>query len=94
MIHEYGHVLLEDETQVDLSVGTSTHDPAGFIEGSFRKRFYDRFWKDIADTFTVFVLGERPAGNTVAEEKILFFWDDPDMVSIRNEIRENIGLEH
>ncbi|MGN0507157.1 MAG: M28 family peptidase [Lachnospiraceae bacterium] len=122
VIHEYGHVLLEDETQVDLSVGTSTHDPAGFIEGSFRKRFYDRFWKDIsgsgvrdyeenptnyvsryganqfhediADTFTIFVLGECPAGNTVAEEKILFFWDDPDMVSIRNEIRENIGLEH
>ena len=54
----------------------------------------NQFHEDIADTFTVFVLGERPAGNTVAEEKILLFWDDPDMVNIRNEIRENIGLEH
>ena len=44
ILHEYGHVLLEDETQVDLSVGTDTHDPKGFVPGSFRKAFYDRFW--------------------------------------------------
>lgn len=120
ILHEYGHVLLEDETQVDLSIGSDTHDPAGFIEGSFRRQFYDRFWKDIAgsgvkdyeenptnyvsryganqfhediaDTFTIFLLGDRPAGRTVAEEKILFFWDNTDMVSLRNEIRNNLGL--
>ena len=39
ILHEYGHVLPEDETQADLSVGTSTHDPAGIMEGSFRKRY-------------------------------------------------------
>lgn len=50
ILHEYGHVLLEDETQIDLSVGTDTHDPAGFVEGSFRKAFYDRFWKDLGVT--------------------------------------------
>lgn len=50
ILHEYGHVLLEDETQIDLSVGTDTHDPAGFVEGSFRKVFYDRFWKDLGVT--------------------------------------------
>ena len=33
ILHEYGHVLLEDETQVDLTVGRDTHDPAGFVEG-------------------------------------------------------------
>ena len=27
ILHEYGHVLLEDETQVDLTQGESTHDP-------------------------------------------------------------------
>lgn len=50
ILHEYGHVLLEDETQIDLTVGENTHDPAGFIEGSFRKAFYDRFWKDLGDS--------------------------------------------
>ena len=120
ILHEYGHVLLEDETQVDLSLGTDTHDPAGFVEGSFRKAFYDRFWKDlgvtavsdyqenpsnyvsryganyfhedIADTFAVFVLGAKPEGSTVAEDKLRFFWEDAGMVALRSEIRASIGL--
>ncbi len=37
-------MLLEYETQVDLTRGQTTHDPAGFVPGSFRKAFYDRFW--------------------------------------------------
>lgn len=122
IIHEYGHVLLEDETQIDLSVGTDTHDPAGFIEGSFRKNFYDTFWsdiettgvndyelhptnyvsryganyfhEDIAETFAIFVLGDFPEGDTIAEDKIRFFWDDPEMVNLRAAIRENISLNH
>ena len=122
ILHEYGHVLLEDETQIDLSVGSGTHDPAGFIPGSFRKEFYDRFWKqidtgtgvndyeqnpthyvsryganyfheDIADTFAVFVLGAKPEGNTVAEQKLLAFWADADMVALRQAIRDNMGLD-
>ena len=122
ILHEYGHVLLEDETQVDLSAGSDTHDPAGFVPGSFRKAFYDRFWKqidtgtgvndyeenpthyvsryganyfheDIADTFAVFVLGAKPEGNTVAEQKLLAFWEDADMVALRQAIRDNMGLD-
>ncbi len=121
ILHEYGHVLLEDETQVDLSVGQSTHDPAGFIPGSFRRAFYDRFWKDlgasgvgdyekhptdyvsryganyfhedIADTFAVFVLGGESRGNTVAEEKLRFFWADAEMVALRISIRQSMGLD-
>ena len=121
ILHEYGHVLLEDETQVDLTKGDSTHDPAAFIEGSFRKGFYDAFWsalgdtgvgdydanpthyvsryganyfhEDIADTFAVFVLGGQPQGDTVAEEKLRFFWADPDMAALRAAIRQNLGLD-
>ncbi len=121
ILHEYGHVLLEDETQIDLTVGENTHDPTGFIPGSFRKRFYDQFWsalgdtgvedyeqnptnyvsryganyfhEDIADTFAVFVLGGKPQGNTIAEQKLLFFWEAPEMMALRSTIRHNIGLE-
>lgn len=122
ILHEYGHVLLEDETQIDLHVGADTHDPAGFISGSFRANFYDAFWRaidtgtgvndyeqnpthyvsryganyfheDIADTFAVFVLGAKPEGDTIAEQKLLFFWNDADMVTLRQEIRQNLGLE-
>ena len=121
ILHEYGHVLLEDETQVDLSLGSGTHDPACFIEGFFRKAFYDTFWshlgdtgvgdydkdptryvsryganyfhEDIADTFAVFVLGGEPQGDTVAEEKVRFFWQDPAMTALRAAIRQNLGLD-
>ena len=120
ILHEYGHVLLEDATQIDLTVGSGTHDPAGFRPGSFRKAFYDAFWstlgdtgvgdyeanpthyvsryganyfhEDIADTFAVFVLGGEPQGNTVAEEKVRFFWEDAEMTALRTEIRQNLGL--
>ena len=47
ILHEYGHVLLEDETQVDLTAGETTHDPAGYVEGSFRRAFYDAFWAEL-----------------------------------------------
>ncbi len=46
LIHEYGHVRLEDDTQIDLTVSADVHDSAGFIPGSFRKQFYDAFWQD------------------------------------------------
>ena len=50
ILHEYGHVLLEDDSQIDLTVGADTHDPAGFREGSFRKAFYDAFWAGLGDS--------------------------------------------
>ncbi len=46
LIHEYGHVLLECEEQIDLTKGADVHDPAAFIEGSFRQRYYEAFWQD------------------------------------------------
>ena len=51
------------------------------------------FHEDIADTFAVFVLGGEPGKNTVAEEKLRFFWRDPDMTALRSAVRENLGLE-
>ena len=109
------------ETQVDLTKGDSTHDPASFVEGSFRYAFYQTFWKDlgdsavsdyevnpthyvsryganyfhedIADTFAVFVLGGEPEGDTVAEQKLKFFWNDTEMTALRDTIRQQLGLE-
>ena len=51
------------------------------------------FHEDIADTFAVFVMGAKPENNTVAEQKLLFFWDHAEMVTLRQEIRHNLGLE-
>ncbi len=42
--------------------------------------------EDIAETFTLFVLQPKPSGDTIAEEKILFFYDYPELVQLRAEI--------
>ena len=42
--------------------------------------------EDIAEAFTFFVLSPRPAGDTMAEEKILFFYEYPELVQLRDEI--------
>ena len=46
--------------------------------------------EDIAEAFTFFVLSPRPEGNTIAEEKILFFYDYPELVQLRDEILNGV----
>jgi hypothetical protein len=43
--------------------------------------------EDIAETFMYFVLAPQPAGETIAEEKILFFYEFPELVVLRDQMR-------
>ncbi len=42
--------------------------------------------EDIAESWAFFIISEKPAGNTVAEEKILFFYQFPELVALRDQI--------
>lgn len=42
--------------------------------------------EDIAESFMSFVLEPKPAGDTIAEEKVLFFYEYPELVELRAEI--------
>ena len=46
--------------------------------------------EDFAETFTFFILSEKPQGNSVLEQKILFFYDYVELVEIRDYIRNNL----
>jgi hypothetical protein len=46
--------------------------------------------EDIAEAFSFFVLSPRPGWSTIAEEKILFFYDYPELVRLRDEIISGI----
>ena len=46
--------------------------------------------EDIAEAWTQFVLQPKPAGATVAEEKILFFYDYPELVKLRAAIAARV----
>lgn len=42
--------------------------------------------EDIAESWAFFVLGPKPEGSTIAEEKILFFYQYPELVQLRENI--------
>jgi len=46
--------------------------------------------EDFAETFTFFILSEKPQGNSVLEQKVLFFYDYTELVEIRDYIRNNL----
>lgn len=46
--------------------------------------------EDIAESFTDFILRKKPTGATEREQKILFFYDYPELVKMRTELRASI----
>jgi hypothetical protein len=46
--------------------------------------------EDIAESWSFFILSPKPAGNTIAEQKILFFYNYSELVQLRNEILNNL----
>ena len=63
----------------------------------FYEKYSDRFLndyastsldEDVAESWTIFILEDKPIfDDTVAEEKIRFFYDYPELVDLRNDIR-------
>lgn len=42
--------------------------------------------EDIAEAWTAFVLNPKPTGSSIADQKVLFFYDYPELVALRDEI--------
>jgi hypothetical protein len=58
-----------------------TH-PGDFVSGYAATAVYE----DIAESWTHFVLSPKPGGETVAEQKVNFFYEFPELVQIRSEL--------
>lgn len=48
--------------------------------------------EDFAETFRIFVFNGIPIGNTIKDEKVLSFHNDPSLSQMRDTIRKNLGL--
>ncbi len=46
--------------------------------------------EDIAESFMRFIVDEKPKGDTMAEEKIRFFYQFDELVELRKEMREKL----
>ncbi len=49
--------------------------------------------EDIAETFRVFVLEDKPTDNSIAAQKVLFFYERPQYVELRTTIRQALALD-
>ncbi len=132
IIHEVGHVLTLDNTQIDSGTGIGAcgafhidegcSTPGSYINEiynigwadimpefnqienedeiyDFYLKYQDRFVseyaatnpaEDIAEVFTVFVTSnQKPRGNTIADQKVRAFYERPEMINLREEIRQS-----
>jgi hypothetical protein len=46
--------------------------------------------EDIAESWMEFVLGQRPTGTSIADQKVQFFYEFPELVQLRTEIMHRI----
>lgn len=58
-------------------------------------RFVDAYaatniYEDFAETFMLFVIEPKPANNSIADQKILFFYDFPELVAMRQQMIQNV----
>lgn len=46
--------------------------------------------EDMAESFEAFILSPKPAGDTIADRKILFYYDFPELVTLRQQMIQNL----
>ena len=49
--------------------------------------------EDMAESWAFFVLAPKPEGNSVADQKVLFYYDYPELVQLREQIMSRICTE-
>ena len=48
--------------------------------------------EDIAESWTFFVLAPRPSGDTITDQKVLFFYEYPELVQLREKILNSLCI--
>jgi len=92
--YEYG-VLYEGEEDLHAEYQETLQD---YLD-AFYYKYEDRFLtdyaatsptEDIAESFMIFALQEKPRGSRISDQKALFFYDYSELVEVRNHIQEYI----
>lgn len=91
LIHEYGHILslglAPDDTDAERGEALFEAYPDDFVSDYAATNVVE----DFAETFQAFVLEDEPAPDSPVAEKILFFWNLPSYVEVRERIRTDLG---
>jgi hypothetical protein len=91
--------LYEEWEQIDRE---EDRDTRAIMIDDFYETYQDQFLteyaasdpiEDIAESWTFFLLSPKPELNSIANEKILFFYEYPELVQLRTQILKNICME-
>ncbi len=89
---------IADEAEV-VNQAQSQEEQDDLVQ-QFYEKYKDRFvteyaatnpGEDIAETFAYFILKEKPTGESIAEQKVRFFYAFPHLVKLRTQIRGQIA---
>ncbi|MCA9385319.1 S-layer homology domain-containing protein [Candidatus Dojkabacteria bacterium] len=76
--------LIEDaDAYYDAIIEFYTNHPNSFVSEYAATNEVE----DLAESFTFFVLQDRPTGSTTADQKILFFYNYPELIELREHMR-------
>ncbi len=92
--YEYG-ILYEGEEDDYLANQEILQDYLDRFYAGHSERFVNSYAatspvEDIAETFMIFVTGDRPGGTSISDRKVLFFYDYPELLEAREYAR--LGL--
>jgi hypothetical protein len=91
--------IYPDWEKIDLEEDEDTR--VGMLR-DFYRTYQDQFLsdyaatspaEDIAESWTFFVLSPKPELNSIASEKILFFYEYPELVELRTQILNQVCVE-
>ena len=91
--------LYDEWEQIDLE---EDRDTRRALLKDFYRTYKDQFLsdyaptspvEDIAESWTFFLLSPKPELNSIASEKILFFYEYPELIELRTQMLKNICAE-
>jgi hypothetical protein len=101
-IHNFFHAFWEDIHEEWNEINLEEDDDIYYEKlDEFYYKYEDKFLtsyaatnpeEDIAEAFTFFIISPKPAGDSIAEQKILFFYQYPELVELRETILNNVCM--
>lgn len=100
-INQFFQKFWKDIYEEHQELTQNANSNEGEASYEFYEKYRDRFvsdyaatnpGEDIAETYRVFVLENKPEGSAIKDQKVLFMYQFDEFVKIREEIRKNLGL--
>lgn len=97
-INQFFNAFWGDIYEENQSINPDDFDGYFAFYEKYRSRFVSEYaatnpGEDIAESFTHFVMGGVPSGNSIAAQKVRFFDNFQELVDLKQRIRANITFE-